>query len=310
MDIDADLLEAFENGLNPAFPDKSTIAPEILGYGEISSTFSIPGMPRLAFKRMPPFYGGGAIADYRSAVGRYCALLADRCGIRVAPVTLHDLINRRGEHIVYVAQPRLPAGTIGNRQLAHQRGERLDDWLQPVVQAILGVWQYNRSNDTDARVGIDGQISNWSLEDGRAPVYFDVTTPLYRVNGAEQLDPEIFLKSCPTALVWLVRRCFLQEVLDRYYDTRLVLIDLVANFVKEGRADLIDPAVASINRRLERAGGLQSISPLNRREIDDYYKNDAFIWRVFLSLRRLDRFLKTRLAGGRYNFLLPGKNNR
>jgi hypothetical protein len=62
--------------------------------------------------------------------------------------------------------------------------------------------------------------------------------------------------------------------------------------------------------RLEREKLTPEIKPLSRSEIVAYYKNDAFIWTAFLSLRRMDRFMKTRILRQRYNFMLPGKIRR
>jgi hypothetical protein len=178
----------------------------------------------------------------------------------------------------------------------------------------LNLWQWNHDHVPHESIALDGQISNWSFQfndnDVSDVVYFDITTPMFRINNKDQLDTEIFLKSCPSFLVWLVRWQFLQEVLDRYYDTRSVLIDLIANFYKEGREDLIDAAVLLINGLLEERGLIHDIEPLSRTEIDSYYKNDAFIWSLFLTLRRMDRAIKTKLLGKRYNFILPGKIKR
>jgi hypothetical protein len=49
---------------------------------------------------------------------------------------------------------------------------------------------------------------------------------------------------------------------------------------------------------------------LNRTEFDGFFKNDAFIWSLFLMLRRFDRFVKTKIFMQRYNFILPGAINR
>jgi len=45
-------------------------------------------------------------------------------------------------------------------------------------------------------------------------------------------------------------------------------------------------------------------------EIEAYYKEDKLIWRVFLGLRRLDRWIKSKLMGQRYEFVLPGNIQR
>jgi hypothetical protein len=54
----------------------------------------------------------------------------------------------------------------------------------------------------------------------------------------------------------------------------------------------------------------QDEPPLAKNEVDKYYREDKLIWIVFLGLRRLDRFLTTRLLRKRYEFILPGKIKR
>ena len=90
----------------------------------------------------------------------------------------------------------------------------------------------------------------------------------------------------------------------------MLLIDIVANFHKEGRDDLIDDALTMINSYLVKENLDTMIQALEKTEIDRYYKNDAFIWALFLSLRRIDRFMKTKVFRQRYNFILPGKISR
>lgn len=314
MDVNENLLAEFEEMLNPAFPEKSGIIPEILGYGEISTTFSIPAMPDVALKRMPPFENADQIIAYKKAVGDYTSQLAQVCGIRVADYAVYDFFTRHHEHIVYVAQPRLETATIGNHILAAGTRKDLEKMISAIMEYLCRLYQFNHQTSHQASVGLDGQLSNWSFQlsetGSGAPVYFDITTPLFRVNGAEQLDTEIFLKSCPSFLVWLVRWQFLDEVLNRYHDARMILIDLVANFYKEGRADLIDTALSIINEFVENEKHAMDFSPLTRAEIDGYYKSDAFIWSFFLMLRRFDRFVKTKILMQRYNFILPGAINR
>jgi len=314
MNVDKLVLEKFEEQLNPSNPDKSGIQPRILGYGEISTTFSLSDMPDIAFKRMPPFHNPDEIRVYQSAVDHYCNLLSDKCGIKVSGYAFFSFINPRNEHILYVAQPRLEAETIGNNILKSGNQNDLAQMLSAVIDRLVFLFKFNCENAQNKSIGLDAQISNWSFPSldpiNISPVYFDITTPLFRINGKDQLDTEIFLKSCPSFLVWLVRWQFLQEVLDRYYDVRMILIDFVANFHKEDREDLIDYAILMINQAIENNALGSSIAYLKKDEVDRYYKNDAFIWALFLSLRRFDRFLKTKLFRQPYNFILPGKITR
>jgi uncharacterized protein DUF6206 len=312
--IDINLLGQFEDHLNPAYPEQSGIPPNILGYGEISTTFSISDMPDIAFKRMPPFGNSDQISSYKASVDQYCSLLSDKCGIQVSDYAFYEVINPRDEHILYVAQPRLPASSIGNIILKSGTRHEMEHMIRSIMTCIAMLLKFNLGNDENRSLGLDGQISNWSfrLADKKKepPVYFDITTPMFRVNEKEQLDTEIFLKSCPSFLVWLVRWQFLQEVLDRYYDVRMILIDVIANFHKEGRQDMIDDALSLINEMLEKENLKTAVNAIKRSEVDNYYKNDAFIWALFLRLRRFDRFIKTKLFRKHYNFILPGKISR
>ncbi|RJP43066.1 MAG: hypothetical protein C4548_07370 [Desulfobacteraceae bacterium] len=332
MNVDISLLQSFEDQLDPAFPDRSPNPPEILGYGEISATFAIKEMPGIAFKRMPPFLQPGQVMAYRKVLEQYHDLLTQSCHIPVSPYRVFDLTNRHDEHIVYVAQPRLPRQSIGNVILSSGNVTDMLQMVSCVMDHLLNLREFNIQNHPHLQIAIDGQISNWGFIHpesagsvfgaghgtwggagegaGMAAVYFDITTPLFRIDGIEQLDTEIFLKSCPSPLVWLVRWQFLDEVVSRYYDVRLVLMDLAANFYKEGRADLIDPALTLINEMIREKEIGEEVPVLTREEIDRYYKNDAFIWTVFLALRRMDRFVKTRIFSKRYNFILPGKISR
>jgi hypothetical protein len=310
IEVDSLLLAEFEDRLNPAYPEKSGIVPTILGYGEISTSFCIEQMPDIAFKRMPPFASRDAAENYRGIVADYTRRLSRDCGVRVIAHSIHIIENRLGEYIAYVSQPRLEKTSIGNVRLKQHGAREMRAMVSVVTKHLLEIGRKNHC-DPEISIGIDGQISNWSFSgenpSGEDSLYFDITTPLIRLHGTEQLDTGIFLKSMPSMLVWVVRWKFLHEVLDRYYDTRQVLIDLVANFHKEGRAEMIDEAIGLINEITGSFPSSHPVAPLTRREVDIYYKHDAFIWTVLLKLRRMDRFIRTKVLRKRYNFILPGK---
>jgi hypothetical protein len=135
--------------------------------------------------------------------------------------------------------------------------------------------------------------------------YIDTSTPLYRKDGQEQLDPELFLQSAPSFLRWIIRLLFLKDVMNRYYKPRQVYIDLAANLYKEQRPDLVTLTLDIINRHLS-----NDLEPLTAREVEKYYKEDKLIWTLFLAFRRLDRWLKTKVFRKRYEFILPGKIRR
>ena len=118
-----------------------------------------------------------------------------------------------------------------------------------------------------------------------------------RKDGVEQLNPELFLRSTPSFLVWLIRLFFLEGVMTRYYDFRKVTIDLIANFYKEQRPEFIPMLIATANSFFAGEDAQSGIAPLTEKEIISYYKEDAMIWRVYLAFRKIDRFLHLKILG-------------
>ena len=178
------------------------------------------------------------------------------------------------------------------------------------------VFDYNREHKGTLELGLDGQISNWVVT-GFAPTagalppdieltYVDTSTPLMRRNGQEQLDPELLMRSAPSFTLWLLRRAFLPEVMTRYYDFRRVAMDLIANFYKEGRPELVPELVETTNCFFQDEFREPGFKPLTVGEVRAYYRFDALTWRVFLALRKLDRRLQG-MRGRPYPYILPTK---
>lgn len=322
--VDVELLERFERGLDPARPERSAIPAAVLGYGEISTVLAI-GDDGVAYKRMPMFADEAEIVAYTAAFDAYRARLQE-AGLRLAPCRLATLAQRSGgRRVVYLAQPRLPAHAIGDAIVRRATPAEAGRLLRAVLDELAKVHRFNRREAGAGQpgaprwqLGIDGQISNWAVmgmtaESGLPSaielVYFDVNTPLVRRDGVEQLDTELFLRSAPSFLRWVLRLFVVQDVVNRYYDPRRVAIDLVANLYKEGRADLIPGWLEATNRFLAETLTDAGLQPISEREVNAYYREDAGIWRLYLGLRRFDRTLH-RLTGRVYPYVLPGPIRR
>ncbi|MCF6239012.1 MAG: DUF6206 family protein, partial [Candidatus Marinimicrobia bacterium] len=145
----------------------------------------------------------------------------------------------------------------------------------------------------------------WGLLEFVDMLFIDTSTPLMLAQGLEVLDPELLIQSAPSVLRWLIRWQFLDDVMNRYYDRRLVYTDLIANLHKEQRPELVESWISVINIATQAC-----MEALDKEQIEAYYKEDKIIWSLFLGLRRLDRFIKTKLLGQRYEFVLPGKIKR
>jgi hypothetical protein len=321
LSIDKKLLTAFEEGLDPRHPDKSTIPAEVLGYGEMSTVFAVgkEGQRDLAYKRMPIFLTRQEVARYQAIYNEYNEILKDRVGIEVPAYDAAVIETNKGRLVMFDVQKRLLADSIGNRAIHAVGPDQIKLLVRLVLKELKKVWVFN-AKKSGIEIGIDGQISNWSIVgfDPENPkftektrlIYFDTSTPFIKKKGAEQLDPELFLRAAPSFLVWLIRWLFLADVMTRYYSFHLVAIDLVANFYKEQRPELIPGLVAVVNDFFATEARELAVEPITEKEVASYYKEDAWIWRLWLAFRRIDRFLKTRILMRPYPFILPGKIKR
>ena len=307
MNINEELLYQFEKGLNPQNLKGSLIPATILGFGEISTIFQIADHTDLAYKRMPLFSDRASAETYTSKYLQYCQFLTE-AGLKL-PEHGTCIIQVPDRPVsVYIVQRQFPL-TRFSHKLIHTL-DRKDTYLliEQIVTETEKVRHFNHSRRPAIELALDGQVSNWVWlhgETGQQMIYIDTTTPLHRIEGKEQLDPELFLQSAPSFLRWIIRWLFLSDVMNRYYDPRSVYIDLTANLYKEQRQDLVPATIHIINRYVA-----DDLEPLSVREVQNYYKEDKIIWTLFLTFRRLDRWISIKLFRRRYEFILPGKIKR
>lgn len=321
LDIDLELLRRFEDDLDPRHPERGRIPARVLGYGEISTVFEIGDESQrdLAYKRMPIFNDEEELTKYIKSYDEYNRLLTGEVGLRMPEYGHASFPMRDGRPIIFLAQRKLAPESIGNRAIHLLAPEEVTRLVRRVLRELARVWRYNRCQDR-FEIGIDGQISNWSLAgfDGARPrlpedielFYLDTSTPLFRIDGTDQLDAELFLRSAPSFLVWLLRWLFLEDVVTRYFDFRLVAIDLVANFYKEQLAELIPGLIETANDFFAGEAADLEVEPITEKEVRSYYREDALIWTLYLNMRRIDRFLHTRVMRKGYPYILPGRIKR
>lgn len=307
MMLDIDLLRRFEEGLDTLRVTRSAIQARILGYGEISCIFSIEGENGVAYKRMPLFADRASAESYEANYHKYCTLL-ENAGLRL-PDTATAVIEVPNRPVcLYIAQPLLEPGDFCNAILRNSDSKTAKSVVDLVARSLLLVRDFNETNAPGLELGVDGQISNWAMpgrDTGQPPLFLDTSTPLFRVNGAETMDPELLLQATPFFMRFIVKNFFLDEVMTRYYDLRRIFTDIAANLGKERLPHLAEDALAVLNSRLPKG-----CPPITGAEVAGYYRKDKMIWRSFLALRKMDRFFQTRLKKSPYPFILPDRINR
>ena len=320
MNIDIELLKEFEKTLDTVNPEKGKIPIKILGFGEISLVFEILNDPaHLAYKRIPIFDNEKQVKRHIWAYKEYCRILSEEIGLNLPQSDAIWFKNEKDEIKFYCIQQKIDPEAVGNKVIHQISDDEIETLVVLAMRELKKVWTLNKENSV-LDVGLDGQISNFvvvdydhknpKINDTSKLLYLDTSTPMFRKNNIEAMEAELFLKSAPSFLRFLIKALFVQEVVDRYYDWRLVAIDLIANFFKEQKPEIIPRLIRRINQFYREEAEDFNIDPITFEEVHNYYKNDKMIWVIFQNARKLDRFLKAKLFKKKYVFYLPEKIER
>ena len=322
LNIPIDDLVKFEKALDPQNLGGSDVPVSILGYGEISTVLDIALEKHrsFAYKRMPLFHSDQEVKQYCDLYQAYVKLLDERIGVSVVPSEIVTINNsRNGRDVVYIVQRKLDSNCIGHKTIHQLPETEVHRLVLKVLENLKKVFDFNKEHQDVLAVGIDGQMSNWGIVDldpgsSRLPdeiklVYIDTSTPFLQKEHVEQLDTELFLRSAPSFLTWLLRLFFLEDVVTRYYSFRSVCVDLIANMYKEQRPDLVPGLITITNEFFSSEINSGEFKPVFEKEVKSYYQEDALIWRIYLAFRRIDRRLHL-WRGRDYPYILPGKIKR
>ncbi|TFF89360.1 MAG: hypothetical protein EU548_07605 [Promethearchaeota archaeon] len=322
MKIDLDHLKELERNIDTIHPEKGKIPIKILGFGEISLVFEILGdNSNIAFKRIPIFDTEEQVRRHIWAYNEYNRILRDEIGLTIPDYDTAWFRRENGKIAFYCIQEKINPASVGHKVI-HQFSsiDDLENLILLALREMQKVWKFNKTNKKGLEVGLDGQISNFALlkhntlkprvEKNTGLLFLDTSTPMFRINGKEAMEAVLFLKSTPFFLSWLIKAVFLEDVVGRYYDWRRVTIDLIANFFKEQKPEIIPRLIKLANSFFKTEASEFEIEPITLKEVIDYYKEDKMIWVIFQNARRIDRYIKIKLLKKEYDFYLPEKIKR
>lgn len=315
MDIDFTLLKKFEKFIDTNHPEKGKIPIKILGYGEISLVFEIIGdSQEIAYKRIPIFDNIKQVKRHIWAYNEYNRILKEDVGLIIPDYDAAWFIDENENIQFYCVQEKIDPNSVGNKVIHKITKEEIKTLVLLALREMKKVWTYSKQNKK-IDLGLDGQISNFSVIDynHESPLinentklrYLDTSTPMFKINGVEAMEAVLFLKSAPSFLRWLLKAAFLEDTVNRYYDWRRVSIDLIANFFKEQKRDMIKPLIKLVNTFFREEASEFNIKTIKLEEVQKYYKSDSDMWVIFQRVRKIDRFLKTKIFKKQYEFYLP-----
>jgi len=320
MNIDIELLKKLEKCINTESPEIGEVPIKVLGYGEISLVFELLEDPaNLAYKRIPIFDNEKQVKRHIWAYNEYNRLLIEEVGLNLPQYDIAWFKDDNDKIQFYCVQEKINPESVGNKVIHKISNQEIETLVLLAMREMQKVWTYSKQHKT-IDLGLDGQISNFALinydinsprVDAESKLYYlDTSTPMFRINSKEAMEAVLFLKSAPSFLRWLLKALFLEETVGRYYDWRKVTIDLVANFFKEQKPELVPNLIRLVNKFFKEEAPEFEIEPISLEEVQKYYKSDANMWVIFQSVRRFDRYLKTKLLKKQYDFYLPGKIKR
>ncbi|MDG2282453.1 MAG: DUF6206 family protein [Longimicrobiales bacterium] len=259
---------------------------EIIGAGEMACVI---GLGDHALKRLPPVSERARLESYGALVDEYVAAL-EQVGVRVAE-TEWRIVSSETNQVAYIIQERVSAASLmpdvvrcGTETEAVALLEQVLDHVDACVLA---------------GIGIDPQLSNWSIRDGR-PLLLDITTPMLRdEKGRDRLDTELFVAMLPALIRGFVRRFMIGEILDKNFNRHGILLDLIGNIVNYGLGHLTPVFLPAINARLEQ--------PLTMKEVRAYRRSEHWTWSAIRRAFRVEQFWKRRVLRQPTSHLLPSE---
>jgi hypothetical protein len=284
----------------------------VLGWGEISTVAEIAGLritgwrhPRtrapmpVVYKKMPPFLDRAAAEKFVRHYYEYNRVLRDEVGIAVPHFEARITEPEPGRVFIFVVQERVDPASVGHeilRDISPQAAGRL---YTAILRQYEKLFHYNRAHAADGyQIGLDGQIPNWAVAGyggdpealtGDEPLlYLDTNVPMIRVQGQDVVSTDMYFQALPGAARWLIKRLNIdQEVMDRYFQVRVIILDFLGNLMVRHRADLVPPLLAITNEALAGPFAPGHFEPFTLKEVVKYYRSDVATWRFWRSLKLL-----------------------
>lgn len=279
-------LTALEAEVNAALEARDESLLPIIGRGEISIALGWPAAdPQYVCKRTPPFTPA-EFSRYQSLVNEYVHKLR-ASGQAVVDTQVVSI--ESGDNVVgYVVQPMLDAATLGHNVLNAATPNPDHPFLAAVADAAAS---------TTSTCSIDAQVTNFAW-DGKELTLVDVGTPfLWTASGDLRFEMKPFADMIPALTRGYVIR-ELTKVIARWNDPRVVAVDVVANLLREGLCEWIDPMLIAVNRRLDLD------DPITLAEAQAHYKEDQKTFPTLVRLQRVERWWQEKIRRQTYDWFI------
>lgn len=240
--LELSTLQALEDAFHRRAHAESAPLRRTLGW---SLSYSSPQGP-LLLRRLPSFPDSAALARWQALSAEYSQALIDR-GLGLDPGC--TMILPQGQaRVVFVAHTDLRPDTAALLREA-SRGEALV-WLDSLLERLLSV--------ITPQLGLVPSLERWRTEGG-ALLYLGAAEPLLRdAQGQDRLPLDLRLAGLPRAL-WPWLRGPVKARLDRCYEQRGLMLDLLASLLLHRLDSLLPACLERVNCALSSPIGLAEL---------------------------------------------------
>ncbi|MDX6528891.1 MAG: hypothetical protein QOH41_1181 [Blastocatellia bacterium] len=240
----------------------------IIGWGSISIAIEWQGST--VIKPLPLFPTRTAFDDYSAVLEKQFKIL-EAGNVAVLSTTLQGIERENRAWSGYLIQPRVPAEQL------------LPQYLRSVGQTEAVACLVNLALHLKAvvspRFGLDGDITNWSVDATGGLLLLDSSTPLVRDDqGRGLLDLNLFLASIPGAVRVPVRRFVVPRLVDKFFEVRRLFIDVLSGFYSEQLSHLLPQIIPRWNSMVEKE--------ITEEDVLRYKRRNERVWRGLGALER------------------------
>ncbi|MBN1289843.1 MAG: hypothetical protein JXA49_09440 [Actinobacteria bacterium] len=322
LDSDVFLFKRFNRDMKELF--RGEISVGVLGVGVANSVVALSrenmdgrGMNSdMAYTKMPPFPDIQTVEYYQEIFGRYHDLLKE-AGLNPPAHGIKYVSRKDGKFTVFITQRILSRESSGIRIVKDSNDEECLAFFELILDEIMKVARYN-NGATLLKVGIDARIMNWGLKDYDPRnlsvenvdklYYLDTGIPMIREKGEDLLDPDLMLMGLPGFAKPIIRTLFLKRYWKRFYNTREMVLDVIADFIANGRTDITERMVAKANAAME--VGLPGFTQekITSRSVKKRISVNRQYGLTFNMFKRVDRFVKVKVLRRKHQYRVSAED--
>ncbi|MBN2168115.1 MAG: hypothetical protein JW738_02645 [Actinobacteria bacterium] len=319
LDSDVFLFKRFNRDMKELF--RGDVSIGVLGVGVANSVVALSredsdgkGMQsNLAYTKMPPFPDIQSIEAYQEIFARYHDIL-EEIGLNPPTHGIKYVSRKDGKFTVFITQRMLSRESAGIKVIQELNDEDCLGFFELVLHEIMKVAKYNNS-ETTLKVGIDARLINWGIKDydpknmsiGTVDklYYLDTSIPMIREKGNDLLDPNLMLMGLPGFAKPIIRTLFLKRYWKRFFNAREMTLDVIADFIVNGRTDITERMVSKANVVLEEGMAGHAMEKITSESVKKRMRVNRQYRSTFNMFKRIDRFIKVKVLRRKYKHRLP-----